>query len=170
MNIFTVGGKERTAEEIFEPIRRAQVKRVIDVRLLNNSQYDGVTKITHLPYLLRELCGVDFLHLPEMAPTKEIKDAFLKHHGPWEVYVRDFTKLLDSRKAWNVLNETIKDGDCLMCFCADHEICHRGLLAERVQDRTCERRSSWFHRHRPMFEVASEIFHSGRRSARRCGR
>ena len=98
MNVFTIGFTEKTAKRFFELIRSSGVKRVVDVRLNNTGQLAGFSKQADLAYFLRELCQVEYIHVPELAPTKDILDVYKKHGGAWSVYEAEFLNLMERRR------------------------------------------------------------------------
>lgn len=81
MEIFTIGFTKKTAREFFGAIKEAGVRRLVDVRLNNRSQLAGFTKQQDLEYFLAEICGAEYVHLPELAPTKEILRAYQQGWG-----------------------------------------------------------------------------------------
>ena len=89
MRVSTIGFTKKTAEKFFTELRRADVRRVIDVRLNNVSQLAGFAKRKDLEYFLKEICGIDYVHLPELAPTKDMLDEYKKNKGDWGVYERN---------------------------------------------------------------------------------
>ena len=95
ISIFTIGFTKKTAEEFFAKLQAAGVKRVIDIRLNNVSQLAGFSKKDDLRYFLRAIAGIDYLHVPELAPTQDILDAYKKHKGDWSVYETEFMKLME---------------------------------------------------------------------------
>lgn len=86
MRLFTIGFTKKSAEGFFTKLSEGGARRVVDVRLNNVSQLAGFAKRQDLEYFLRELCGIDYVHLPELAPTKEMLDGYKKHKGGWEKY------------------------------------------------------------------------------------
>ena len=73
MKVFSIGFTEKSAEKFFTLIKsQSAIKTLIDVRLNNVSQLAGFAKKNDLKYFLRELCNVDYLHVPDLAPTKEM--------------------------------------------------------------------------------------------------
>ena len=81
--IFTIGFTNKKAERFFGSLRQAGVKRVVDVRLNNISQLAGFSKKADLKYFLQAIAGIDYIHVPELAPTKELLDAYKKNKGDW---------------------------------------------------------------------------------------
>src|SRR5438874_4812352 len=97
MQLYTIGFTRRPAGDFFGALKRAGVKRLLDVRLNNTSQLAGFTKREHLPYFLRELCGTDYVHEPLLAPSPELFVFRRKQHGDWEAYAGAYRRLLAER-------------------------------------------------------------------------
>ena len=128
MRINTLGFTKINAETFFTRLKNAGVKRLIDVRLNNVSQLAGFTKRDDLVYFCKQH-GLEYTHMPELAPTKEILEAFKKHKGSWAQYETDFMRLMERRKIENIEKAQI-DGGCLLCSEATPHHCHRRLVAE----------------------------------------
>lgn len=134
MKIFTIGFTKKSAEQFFESLHQAGVKRVVDVRLNNVSQLAGFAKKNDLAYFLKQICDMDYLHLPSLAPTKEMLDAFKKKRGSWEAYERAFIDLMVARKIENEIErETLRDA-CLLCSEDKPHYCHRRLVVEYLRE------------------------------------
>ena len=135
ISIYTIGANEKTAEEFFGLIMDAGVHRVIDIRLRNNSQVLGFTKMTHLPFFLREVAGIGYEHMPNLAPTKDILNAWRDKKITWKQYVARFTPLLRERKIENLFEPGDLDYACLLCSESQPDECHRRLVVEDFRDR-----------------------------------
>lgn len=99
MKIFTIGFTKKSAETFFTCLREAQIKRLIDVRLNNVSQLAGFTKKDDLRFFTTELCKVEYVHAPLLAPTAEILDPFKKaKNGDWALYEKQFLELMRERR------------------------------------------------------------------------
>ena len=83
---------------LHEPEENAGVGRLLDVRLNNVSQLAGFTKRDDLCYFTKAICGIDYAHLPLLAPTQDILDAYKKQKGDWGLYERQFLDLMTSRR------------------------------------------------------------------------
>jgi len=130
MKIYTIGFTKKTAEEFFTLLKKSGARRLADVRLNNVSQLAGFSKRDDLKYFVKEICGMDYVHLAELAPTQEILDTYKKQkHGDWAQYERDFLKLMRGRKIEDTPREVL-DGACLLCSEETPEHCHRRLVAE----------------------------------------
>jgi uncharacterized protein (DUF488 family) len=134
MKIFTIGFTKKSAEAFFTRLKNAGVKRLIDVRLNNVSQLAGFTKKDDLRYFTKEICNIDYVHLPELAPTADILDTSKKaKNGDWQLYERQFLDLVRSRHIETTSRE-ILDGGCLLCSEEKPHHCHRRLVAEYLKE------------------------------------
>jgi uncharacterized protein (DUF488 family) len=135
IKLYTIGFTKKSAEKFFSLLCDAGVKRVVDVRLNNTSQLAGFAKRDDLRYFLKEICKIDYLHLPDLAPTQEILDEFKKNKGDWTVYKKKFRALLTQRRVEQKMQKTIQHSDCLMCSEESPQHCHRSLIAEYLQEK-----------------------------------
>lgn len=130
MKVYTIGFTKKSAEQFFATLQQSGAQRVVDVRLHNVSQLAGFAKRDDLAYFLRQICGMDYVHLPELAPTKALLDAYRKEHRDWDLYQREYLALLDDRRiAQKPLQRTIANAG-LLCSEATPEHCHRRLAVE----------------------------------------
>jgi len=129
MKIFTIGFTKKSAEQFFNRLKQPGLVRVVDARLNNTSQLAGFTKKRDLEFFLHEICKLGYIHLPELAPTQEILDAY-KASGDWSNYERQFLSLMAERRIEDQVDKSILDGGCLLCSEATPEHCHRRLVAE----------------------------------------
>lgn len=130
MKVFTVGFTKKTARRFFELVRASGAKRVVDVRLNNVSQLAGFAKRDDLAYFLKEIGGMDYVHLPALAPTQEMLDVYKKQGGDWSAYEVRFLELMKQRRIEETIpREVVSDG-CLLCSEDKPHHCHRRLVAE----------------------------------------
>ena len=133
MKVFTIGFTKKTAQQFFEALRRSGAKRVVDVRLNNVSQLAGFAKRDDLKFFLKEVCGMDYVYLPELAPNQEILDEYKKRKGDWGIYESRFIALMSERRIeQTVSREVVADG-CLLCSEDKPHHCHRRLVAEYLR-------------------------------------
>ncbi len=97
IQLYTIGFKEKPAQEFFELLKTHNVKRLIDIRLNNTSQLAGFTKSRDLKYFLKEICKADYIHKPELAPTKELLNDYKNKELTWNDYEIVFNKILVDR-------------------------------------------------------------------------
>ncbi len=130
MNLFTIGFTKKPADKFFNLLRTAEVKRIVDVRLNNVSQLAGFAKRDDLKFFAKEICGIDYVHVPELAPTQELLDAYKKEGGDWSVYEAEFLRLMERRQIEKNVSKEVIDGGCLLCSEDKPHYCHRRLVAE----------------------------------------
>lgn len=133
MRLFTIGFTKKTAAAFFGLLRGSEAKRVVDVRLNNVSQLAGFAKKNDLAYFLKEVAAMDYVHVPELAPTQEMLDAYKKGKGDWRLYEQRFLGLMRERKIEEKLPRSIFEGGCLLCSEDKPHQCHRRLVAEYLQ-------------------------------------
>lgn len=135
INLFTIGFTQKNAEQFFETLLTSKVQRVIDTRLNNVSQLAGFTKRKDLEYFLRKIGNIEYIHILDLAPTKDILDAYKKNGGDWETYEKQFRDLIAKRQIENKMSPEILDGGCLLCSEPKPHHCHRRLVAEYLRDK-----------------------------------
>lgn len=135
MKIFTIGFTKKSAETFFTRLKNAGVKRLIDVRLNNVSQLAGFTKKDDLRYFAKAICNIEYVHLPELAPTADILDPYKNaKNGDWAAYERQFLDLMRSRHIESTTSREVLDGGCLLCSEEKPHHCHRRLVAEYLKE------------------------------------
>ena len=134
MKLFTIGFTKKSAETFFTRLQSAGVQRLVDVRLNNVSQLAGFAKKNDLAYFTKAICRIDYVHMPSLAPTSEILDAYKKHKGDWGLYERQFLSLIESRKIEETTPPPLLDGACLLCSEEKPHQCHRRLVAEYLRE------------------------------------
>ena len=133
MDLFTIGFTKKSAEQFFELLTRAGIRRVVDVRLNNRSQLAGFAKRDDLRYFLQKHGGIDYEHAELLAPTQPILDAFKKEKGSWESYDKAFLALMAEREIEREFEPSLFDQGCLLCSEHKPHHCHRRLVAEYLQ-------------------------------------
>lgn len=131
--VHTIGFTKKTAAQFFGLLRKSGARRIVDVRLNNVSQLAGFSKRDDLKYFLREILNVDYVHLPELAPTQEILDAYKKHKGDWNVYEPAFLELMRKREIEKRIDPLVISSGCLLCSEDKPHHCHRRLVAEYLR-------------------------------------
>ncbi|MFL5347917.1 MAG: DUF488 family protein [Hyalangium sp.] len=135
MKIYTIGFTKKSAEVFFGKLRASGARRLIDTRLNNVSQLAGFTKRDDLQFFLKEICGMEYVHLPELAPTQDMLDEYKKNKGDWLVYERKFLDLISKRQVENAISRDVVENSCLLCSEEKPQHCHRRLVAEYLQSR-----------------------------------
>lgn len=130
MNVYTIGFTKKNAETFFKFMRSSNIKTLIDVRLNNVSQLAGFAKKDDLKFFLREICSAEYVHIPDLTPTKEILDPYKKGDMTWMLYEEKFLDLMAKRNIERSINSELLDQGCLLCSEHEPHFCHRRLVAE----------------------------------------
>lgn len=134
MEIYTIGFTKKSAEEFFTILKQTGIKRLIDVRLHNQSQLAGFAKQEDLKYFLRELCGAEYRHEPRLAPSEDILEDYRYKRIGWEEYRQRFLHLLAERDVAEFLaRQLFEVPTVLLCSEPQTDHCHRRLVAEYLQ-------------------------------------
>ena len=73
---------------------------------------------------------MDYVHLPALAPTKQMLDAYKKQRGDWSTYETRFLDLMRARRVEQTVAKGIVADGCLLCSEDTPDHCHRRLVAE----------------------------------------
>ncbi|MDE2966432.1 MAG: DUF488 domain-containing protein [Chloroflexota bacterium] len=138
MKLYTIGFTRKSAREFFdELLGPSGATHVIDVRLRPSSQLSGFAKVSKsdgdFQFLLRRLCGMDYVHLPALAPSEELFTSYRAGDMTWDEYGERYLDLLSERGVERELDRGLFDDGVLLCSEDTPERCHRRLAAEYLQ-------------------------------------
>ena len=135
MRVLTIGFTKKPARRFFELLRESGAKRVVDVRLNNGSQLSGFAKKEDLAWFLKEICRMEYVHLPALAPSKELLRGYRNGGIDWNTYKTRFLDLMRDRKIESSIPREIVEEGCLLCSEDQPHRCHRRLVAEYLDAR-----------------------------------
>ena len=138
ITLFTIGFTKKSDEKFFELLKSNGVKQLVDIRISNNSQLAGFAKGKDLAYFVKQICGINYQHVLDFAPTKELLDRWHKQTVTWEEYIDEYTAMLKARDIIKKYGVKQFDGACFLCSEETADICHRRLLAEYMRDHSAE--------------------------------
>ena len=134
MKLSTIGFTKKPARRFFDLLRASGARRVVDVRLNNGSQLAGFAKKNDLAWFLDEICGIEYVHLPNLAPTGELLSDYRKKRIDWNTYEVRFLDLMRRRRIEETLSREVLDEGCLLCSEDQPHHCHRRLVAEYLDE------------------------------------
>jgi uncharacterized protein (DUF488 family) len=134
IKVYTIGFTKKSAETFFRFLKISRVKTLLDVRLNNISQLAGFAKRDDLKFFLKELCGAEYVHVPDLAPTKDILNAYKKGEISWEKYEDRFLNLMSQRHIERTIKPALLDNGCLLCSEHEPHFCHRRLVVEYLNE------------------------------------
>lgn len=133
--VATIGFTGKSLRTFVGLLQEAGVTKLIDIRLRNISQLAGYAKKDDLAFVMC-LCDIEYEHVPELAPTGELLDAYRKTKD-WNTFKRGYQALLKKRDPVATLQAAAASHltVCLLCSEVKPGHCHRRLLGEYVQKR-----------------------------------
>ena len=135
ITLYTIGFTKKTAEKFFTLLKNAGVKRIVDIRLNNASQLAGFAKGADLKYFAKAILGAEYVHITDLAPTKELLKSYQDKETSWNGYVRIFSGILENRHIKEKYKVEEFDKSCFLCTEDTPEQCHRRLVAEYFKDK-----------------------------------
>jgi uncharacterized protein (DUF488 family) len=133
--LFTIGYEQhRSPASLIDALRDAGVRRLVDVRELPLSRRRGFSK-TSLAAALDE-AAIEYEHVRALGNPKPYRELY--RAGRVSEGVERYRAHLHngSYPALIALGETLADSaTCLLCFEAAHEVCHRSVIVDALEDR-----------------------------------
>ena len=134
MNLATIGYERATQADVIERLRAAGIEVLIDVRAVAASRRAGFSK-TLLSASLNA-AGIGYVHLRQLGTPKPGRIAARKGrtaemHAIFEAHMAEPAAQLELAKATELARDK---KTALLCFEADHAVCHRAILAGRIRD------------------------------------
>ena len=134
--VYTIGFHGKSAEEFHQALKTHGVTRLVDVRCFPDSKSAGYARRKHLQTSLPELCQIDYVHLPLLAPTPKLLHGSFKLGISWEEYEGRYFEILRGRLVEEKLKlEFFQPEVCLMCAEESPDQCHRRLALEYLQSK-----------------------------------
>lgn len=130
ITLFTIGFTKKNARKFFNLLKNAGVKKLVDIRINNSSQLAGFAKGADLEFFMREICDAEYLHITDLAPTKDLLKNYQDKVIDWKGYTNVFNNLMESRKIAERYRIEDFDKCCFLCTEETPEKCHRRLVAE----------------------------------------
>ena len=150
MKIFTIGVYGKTADQFFSALTEHQIDVFCDIRQrrgLRGSMYTFANSLS-LQKKLQEL-GIHYLYEKNLAPTKEVREKQWEDDKPKKetkkyrsilgnAFVKCYCEQILDTFDFEVLKEQLENLSAknVVFFCveANHEACHRSLVAQRLAD------------------------------------
>ena len=134
ITLFTIGFTKKSAEKFFSLLNQAGVRKIVDIRLNNSSQLAGFAKGDDLRYFAKKICGAEYLHILDFAPTKELLKSYQDKETTWDEYVSVYRDLLEKRGVKSRYSIDAFDQACFLCTEDLPTNCHRRLLVEYFEE------------------------------------
>jgi len=128
----TIGYESQTQDAVIARLKAAGVETLVDVRAVAASRRAGFSK-TLLAASLAE-AGIAYVHLRQLGTPKPGREAARKGRiaemtAIFEEHMTEPAAQLELARAKELASEK---KIALLCFEADHQGCHRKILADRI--------------------------------------
>lgn len=133
ITLFTIGFTNKSASQFFGLLDDNNVSSIVDTRINNVSQLSGFAKGQDLAFFARKIGNIDYKHVLDFAPTKDLLSDYRNKKISWDQYEIEYLNLLDIRKISQKIDIESLHQNCLLCSEHSPEKCHRRLLAEYFQ-------------------------------------
>jgi uncharacterized protein (DUF488 family) len=134
--IATIGYQSATVPSFLQALRDAGIELVVDVRAVANSRRPGFAKAALAANL--DSVGIAYRHLRSLGTPADGRAASRsgKHERMREIFTAHLGTLEAQDGLWQ-LGELVASGQriALLCFEADHAMCHRTLVAHALAER-----------------------------------
>lgn len=147
ITLYTIGFTKKNAQKFFGLLKNAGVKKLIDIRINNASQLTGFAKGNDLQYFMKEICNAGYVHITDMAPTKELLKDYHDKVIDWNEYTYVFKNILKNRHIAERYKVEDFDGCCFLCTEDTPDQCHRRLVAEYFKDNNPDKEIRIIHLH-----------------------
>lgn len=134
ITLYTIGFTKKSAEKFFSLLKKADVKKIVDIRINNASQLAGFAKGSDLQFFSKAILGAEYIHITDLSPTKELLKSYQDKEIDWDGYVRIFSSLLKERHIKDKYKVEEFDNCCFLCTEDTPEQCHRRLVVEYFRD------------------------------------
>ncbi len=131
--IFTIGYEGKDIDSFLNTLIKNEINLLIDVRKNPFSMNFSFTKNKLKNYL--EKTGIDYLHIPELGIDGELRENLFTikdYHNLFKQY--EVTTLAQQHgQIMRIIKLSEKHRAALMCFEANKNLCHRGVIAENIE-------------------------------------
>lgn len=131
MTIFTIGYEKLSIDAFLSLLTENEIDIIVDVRELPLSRKPNFSKQC-LANTLR-VSGREYIHMASLGCPKVIRHRY-RDDGDWTRYTEAFLGYLRSQSSQiAVLSKLTASSRCaLLCYEADHNFCHRSMVADAV--------------------------------------
>lgn len=133
--IFTIGYEGKDIDAFLNILLKNEINLLVDVRKNAFSMSFSFTKNKLINYL--EKTGIEYLHTPELGIEGELREGLSTindYHNLFKQY--EATTLKDNfESVMRIIRLSEEKRAALMCFEADKNMCHRGVIAKNIENK-----------------------------------
>lgn len=132
--IFTIGYEGRDIDSFLNTLIKNEINLLIDVRKNPFSMNFSFTKNKLKNYL--EKTGIEYIHIPELGIDGELRENLFTINDYQNLFKKyEATTLVQQREqVLRIIKLSENHRVVLMCFEANRNMCHRGVIAENIEN------------------------------------
>lgn len=131
--LYTIGYEKVGVPDFVAALKAAKIKTLVDVREVANSRRAGFSKKSLAASL--DEAGIAYIHMKALGTPKAGREA--ARRGDVKTMQRIFKARLAEPESELALAETAalakRQRTCIMCLEHDWRVCHRAIVAERLE-------------------------------------
>ncbi|HOK66656.1 MAG TPA: DUF488 domain-containing protein [Anaerohalosphaeraceae bacterium] len=136
--LFTIGYEGRTLESFLATLKEHCVDSLFDVRELPLSRKKGFSKNALEEYLTRN--GIRYFHLPQLGSSRVLRAQLKKTQDYLSFFAAMENTLSAAEETIDLIYRHLHEHvSCLLCFEKSADLCHRSLVAKKIQERNPNR-------------------------------
>jgi uncharacterized protein (DUF488 family) len=134
-SFYTLGYQSHTFSTMVKLLAGHDVRVLVDVRQNPVSRKKGFSR-KHLEQAV-SFFGISYLHCPELGTPPRIRKTYL-YSGNVQKALTQYEKHLRTRESvlQTLLKRVRTQRFCLLCLEADHNFCHRSIIAQVLTEMT----------------------------------
>ena len=131
--IFTIGYEGKDIDAFLNILLNNEINLLVDVRKNAFSMSFSFTKNKLMNYL--EKTGIEYLHTPELGIEGELREGLSTINDYNNLFKQyEATTLKDNfESVMRIIRLSKEKRAALMCFEADENMCHRGVIAKNIE-------------------------------------
>lgn len=132
MTVFTIGYEGLSIDEFVALLQEHDIETLVDIRELPLSRKPGFSKKALASVVNSK--GLEYVHMVQLGCPRDVRDKY-REDSNWKRYTDGFMKYLKTQnEAISELSSLADTSNCvLLCYEADHNFCHRSMVANAVQ-------------------------------------
>jgi uncharacterized protein (DUF488 family) len=131
--VATIGYEKASLADFIGTLKLSKIEVLVDVRDRAQSRRPGFSK-SSLSEALRD-AGIGYVHMRELGDPVEGREA--ARRGDYAAFHAIFTEVMASTRAKEAIKKleklALERDICLMCYERDQTVCHRKIVAERLE-------------------------------------
>lgn len=131
--VFTIGYEGQELGQFLKALNREEVSILVDVRKDAYSKQDLSYSEGNLSRILAQ-AGIKYIHVPELGVDYNLRQELRSTHD-YDTYFKRYSQYLEENDSLTAFVAGLARNNvlCLMCYERDFKLCHRSILANKLE-------------------------------------